>query len=1444
MSPCDPAAPAFDDLVDELIARQQAGEAVDWSVLARQHPEHAGRLRSLAGALQALGELSSASDSAGAGVAPLSAEVELLPGVLGDFQIRREVGRGGMGVVYEADQVSLQRRVALKVLPLAATLDPRQLERFRHEARAAALLHHPHIVPVYGVGCARGVHYYAMQLIAGCSLEDVLRDWRGPGAAKEPGGQTTGPETVGPAEAATRPVAARSTLPFLQAPERFRRIVEVIAQAADALEYAHTMGVVHRDIKPANLLLDAGGNVWVTDFGLARLGAGPGVTVSGDLLGTLRYMSPEQALARHGLVDHRTDVYSLGATLYELLTLRPAVDGATRQEVLHRLASAEPVPPRKLDRSIPVELETVALKALAKDPAGRYASAGELADDLRRWQADRPIRARPPGPVLRVRKWSARHRPLVVALGVFLVLLVIALCLGAAAYGVKKGELADEWKRLAALKERSEQKLAADLRQVLIERAEGIRLAHAPGYRGRVWADLRQALDLRAAGGDDQQARATVLACLGDPLGLEPVADMTAHPPRKRPGLPAGSERWVREAAGTGPVAVSAAADLVALVGREGIGLYTPQGKLLRQEAFPLGGVYDLALAADGKLLVGGCEQGFFAWDLAGSDRWVVRAGNVTSVALSPTGRLLACGGRQLELWSLASRRLLTSYPAPVAGCRVGFSSDGQVLLALARGTPVAGWPVRDTPERRVLDGHTSGVPGLAFSPDGRQLVSVSKDRSVRVWDPAGGRLVRTLSGHAGDIEAVAFSPDGSLLATGDFLGRLRVWDAQSGELRTQVSRDERAGQVWRLQFGPGGEYLAAGGGHVTVWTVQAAPGRTTLERFCTVTLSPVSQGVTDLAARPGGPELVYQIRSGQLYRYDLAHADDAAPLLIKGRPGLRTLNFTPNGERLTFMTPEGTLGLYDWQAHKAVDTHRRAESVALSADGRWAALGDAERQVTVIELASGREVFTLPPEASDLWCLTWAPDGTKLALGLADGAVVVWDLEQVRARLAEFGFDSSSTARAPGTGGLAPVPAFDEVMRVNRLRVEAERARNRASEARKAGNPAGERDLLKTAISRDEQLAAMLPDVAGHRKRLAGTHGRLARVLSQLGDTAGALRHLEIEEELLARLLEDEPGQPEYRRLRASRLTGRGQVLDRAGRLNEAVDDARRAVTEREKLAADPGQTLDREQLSVAYHNLGLQLVHAGQPAEAERSYRMALDVGDRLTAADPAAADTTAFRDGRGKSLLNLGILRARAGDRDEAAKLFREAVALQTRLADDFPDDPDALSILGRTLDWLSGVVGDQGQLDEAARLVREAIRRQSAALERRPRDPAIRELRCSHQGNLAKIYLRQAQPRAAAAAARELVRLAPEDPAVLLRVARLLACCVPLAERNPNWLWGADPALAQTCRDEAIALARSAVAKGLTDAGRRLAAQAFDPVRDCPEFRRLVEEVKCP
>jgi serine/threonine protein kinase len=410
-------------LVDELAARAQAGEAVDLEAVLRKHPKHADELRQLWPALAALHDLSRSGERQLSGVAPLQGGVAgVETGVLGDFRIVREVGRGGMGVVYEAVQLSLNRRVALKVLPFAATMDPRHLQRFHNEAQAAASLHHTHIVPVYAVGCERGVHSYAMQLIDGQTLGCMIQQSRRQSGRQAPAAprpsvaeKAGGPE---PADAATPPLAAASTEPATQTPAYFRTVAQLGEQAAEALEYAHQLGVVHRDIKPANLMVDARGKLWVTDFGLAQVQSDTRLTLTGDLAGTLRYMSPEQALAQRVAVDHRTDVYSLGATLYELLTLEPVSAGTDRQELLRQIAFAEPKPPRRLSKRVPAELETIVLKALEKNPNERYATAQDLADDLRRWLEDKPIRARRPSVAQRARKWARRHQGGVLAAAV------------------------------------------------------------------------------------------------------------------------------------------------------------------------------------------------------------------------------------------------------------------------------------------------------------------------------------------------------------------------------------------------------------------------------------------------------------------------------------------------------------------------------------------------------------------------------------------------------------------------------------------------------------------------------------------------------------------------------------------------------------------------------------------------------------------------------------------------------------------------------------------------------------------------------------------------------------------------------------------------------------------------------------------------------------------
>ncbi len=439
--PATGSGAALDRLIEELTDRIQAGESIDPEAILEQHPEQADALRSLLPALEMLATLGR-SAARGLPLGPLPGG-EL--GILGDFRIVREVGRGGMGVVYEAEQLSLGRRVALKVLPFAAALDPRQLRRFQLEAQAAAQLHHTHIVPIFSVGTERGVHYYAMQFIDGRPLSALIAELRRlhrPGPAKDDPTESGGPSPerdAAPAPTAPLP-ATWPTGSAIAGRAFFEAAARLGIEAAEALEYAHSLGVVHRDVKPANLLIDARGQLWVTDFGLARCQAEAGLTLTGDLLGTMRYMSPEQALAKHGLVDHRTDVYALGATLYELLTLRPALDGRDRQELLRQLAFEEPALPRAINPAIPRELETIVLKAMAKEPADRYHAAQELADDLGRFLAHRPIHARRPGPAERAAKWARRHTTLVASGFTLMLLAVVGLTVGAALLARERSE--------------------------------------------------------------------------------------------------------------------------------------------------------------------------------------------------------------------------------------------------------------------------------------------------------------------------------------------------------------------------------------------------------------------------------------------------------------------------------------------------------------------------------------------------------------------------------------------------------------------------------------------------------------------------------------------------------------------------------------------------------------------------------------------------------------------------------------------------------------------------------------------------------------------------------------------------------------------------------------------------------------------------------------------
>lgn len=421
---------AVDDLLLEF-----AEETLDWAVRAevQEHLDGCAACRErLRDTQELIGDLSEAKSASiatnesssfgGSGGRPVAVMVWGKGTRLGDFEIVEELGRGGMGTVYRARQVSLNRVVALKVLSAAMAQSQKLVSRFVTEAHAAAKLHHTNIVAVYAQGEHDGHLFYAMELIEGESLDKAIHGRSGEWFAA-------------------------------RAHRDYQKMARLISEVADALEHAHSQSVIHRDIKPQNLMLGADGRLHVTDFGLARLFDEPGVTMSGEMLGTPAYMSPEQVGADRRKVDHRTDVFSLGVTFYEMLTGRRPFEGATREQVVARICTTEPTTPRKLAPGVPVDLETICLRAMEKEPGRRYQTAGEMAADLRRYADDVPIRARRAGPIEKAWKW-ARRNPAKTAVAAA----VILLGAGTTAWSIQHGRqqratadrmVRDAWESLA-----------------------------------------------------------------------------------------------------------------------------------------------------------------------------------------------------------------------------------------------------------------------------------------------------------------------------------------------------------------------------------------------------------------------------------------------------------------------------------------------------------------------------------------------------------------------------------------------------------------------------------------------------------------------------------------------------------------------------------------------------------------------------------------------------------------------------------------------------------------------------------------------------------------------------------------------------------------------------------------------------------------------------------
>jgi serine/threonine protein kinase/WD40 repeat protein len=1110
--PLDPLAEAF-------LERLRRGEQPALTEYTTQHPDLAERIRKLFPALMVLEELGSVDAQAGGSEVARAALKGQIPPRLGEYRILREVGRGGMGIVYEAVQESLGRHVALKVLPFHSLLGPTRVERFRREAKAAARLHHTNIVPVFGVGEQDGIHYYAMQFISGQGVDDVLKEVRrlrgtevtnanranylaasvaeGLLSGQFPDSSTTTDKKAEDRSQKaedrsqkaedrsqksedtrqksqdrnpTSDLRPRTSDPSLLSysslssqPEAryFRSVAEIGIQVADALAYAHREGVLHRDVKPSNLLLDTSGQVWVTDFGLAKAEDSDDLTQTGDMVGTLCYMAPERF---QGPADSRSDVYGLGVTLYEMLTLQPAFAESNRARLIERIAHHEPMAPRKLDGRIPRDLETIVLKAMAKEPALRYSSADALAQDLRRVLADRPIQARRTSPVERIWRWCRRN-PAVATLIGLVAGLVLAVALVALWDDARLREEHAATLRQLKLTGEAEADATRRLQRSYVEQARASRLS---GRLGRSVASLK-VLDKAGEIARDMKLEADILelrnetiACLAH-LDLRLAKQWPGHPPNTTViYFDSMLERYAR-ADRSGFVSIRRTSD---------------DSEIHRLGArsladFPL-------LSPDGQYLAHGVpgERGRVrVFNLAGREPVeVVPETACSTFEFSPDSRWVAIGQADgaISLLDLLSRRVVGKLKADRVPIHLAFNPRFSVRRQEPVGRQLA--VVGANCSRVQIFDLETGEPlphglevepyywiKLAWHPDGKALAVAGGDKIIYLWDVATGKQKARLEGHKHTGVGMVFNHAGDLLASTGWDSLLFLWDPRTGKqlFRTQAS-------VRCLRFSPDDSLLAAtsANNELQIWEVVRPFGYRTLVRDPllgqgTYWGCAVSSDNRLLAAGMDDGVALWDLISGRPVQFlpmESAHwllFEPSRALLINCSNGVRRFSIQANPTQPSLLqivaaptlpTPGSDGGIScsaDGRviatAHRSKATlwrtdrteqpislrHEHLASMAVSPDGNWLATcaNGARSEIKIWEARDAKPVHTLLLEG-DGGTVGFSPDGKWLAAfgnGLCLWKVPSWEKGHNLTGYGSFAFspDSKLLALESGSGAV-----------------------------------------------------------------------------------------------------------------------------------------------------------------------------------------------------------------------------------------------------------------------------------------------------------------------------------------------------------------------------------------------------------------------------------------